>query len=164
MRLSNGYINRRPLMERDGSGVSALVGLDGFVVRAQLLEESTGEWWLAVGTTEGRAWCQSCGVRAVGHGRRRAVVRDHPLADRPVVRVWSKRRWHCPEPACPAMRIAPGRHVVRMFGDGPVRVGHGEPGNEPRPVELGGHGPRRGDGRGGPLSRFAGRWPIVGSR
>jgi hypothetical protein len=53
MRLSNGYINRRPLMERDGSGVSALVGLDGFVVRAQLLEESTGEWWLAVETTDG---------------------------------------------------------------------------------------------------------------
>ena len=55
MRLSNGYINRRPLMERDGSGVSALVGLEGFVVRAQLFEESTGEWWLAVETTEGRA-------------------------------------------------------------------------------------------------------------
>jgi hypothetical protein len=55
MRLSNGYINRRPLMERDGSGVSALVGLEGFVVRAQLLEESTDEWWLGVETTEGRA-------------------------------------------------------------------------------------------------------------
>ena len=48
MRLSNGYINRRPLMERDGSGVSALLGLDGVVVRAQLLQESTGDWWLAV--------------------------------------------------------------------------------------------------------------------
>ena len=89
-------------MERDGSGVSALVGLEGFVVRAQLLEESTGEWWLAVETTEGRAWCQSCGVRAVGHGRRRVVVRDLPRADRPVVLVWSKRRGCCPEPACPA--------------------------------------------------------------
>jgi hypothetical protein len=32
MRLSNAYINRRPLMDRDGSGVSALLGLDGFVV------------------------------------------------------------------------------------------------------------------------------------
>ena len=39
-------------MERDGSGVSALLGLDGFVVCAQLLEVSTGEWWLAVETTE----------------------------------------------------------------------------------------------------------------
>jgi zinc-finger of transposase IS204/IS1001/IS1096/IS1165 len=43
-----------------------------------------------------------CGVRAVGNGRRRVVVRDLPLADRPVVLVWAKRLWRCPEPACPA--------------------------------------------------------------
>jgi transposase len=101
MRLSNGYIDRRPLMERDGSGVSALVGLDGFVVCAQLLDEASGEWWLAVETSEDRTWCPSCGVRAVGHGRRRVVVRDLPLADRPVVLVWAKRLWRCREPACP---------------------------------------------------------------
>jgi transposase len=88
-------------MERDGSGVSALVGLDGFVVRAQLLDGPSGEWWLAVETTWDRAWCPSCGVRAVGHGRRRVVVRDLPLADRPVVLVWAKRLWRCAEPACP---------------------------------------------------------------
>ena len=35
-------------MDRDGSGVSLLPGLVGFVVRAQVLEESTGEWWRAV--------------------------------------------------------------------------------------------------------------------
>jgi hypothetical protein len=28
------------------------------------------------------------------------VVRDLPLADRPVVLVWSKRLWRCPEPGC----------------------------------------------------------------
>jgi hypothetical protein len=32
LRLFDGYINWRPLMERDRSGVSALLGLDGFVV------------------------------------------------------------------------------------------------------------------------------------
>jgi transposase len=89
-------------MERDGSGRSALVGLDGFVVCAQLLDDASGEWWLAVESTEPRAWCPSCGVRAVGHGRRRVVVRDLPLADRPVVLVWAKRLWRCDEPACPA--------------------------------------------------------------
>jgi hypothetical protein len=89
-------------MERDGSGGSALVGLDGFVVCAQLLDDASGEWWLAVESTEHRAWCSSCGVRAVGHGRRRVVVRDLPLADRPVVLVWAKRLWRCAEPACPA--------------------------------------------------------------
>jgi hypothetical protein len=44
MRLSNGYIKRRPLMERDGSGVSALLGLDGFVVvyRIRSLQRTHG--------------------------------------------------------------------------------------------------------------------------
>jgi hypothetical protein len=68
MRLFDDYIKRRPLMERDGSGVSALLGLDGFVVSAQVLDEASGEWWLAVETTEDRTWCESCGVRAIGHG------------------------------------------------------------------------------------------------
>jgi transposase len=102
MRLFDGYIKRRPLMERDGSGVSALVGLDGFVVVAQLLDQASGEWWLAVETLEDRAWCPACGVRATGHGRRRVVVRDLPLADRPVVLVWAKRLWRCTEAACAA--------------------------------------------------------------
>jgi hypothetical protein len=53
MWLLDGYIDRRPLMERDGSGVSALVGLDGFVVRAQLLDDASGEWWLAVEVAPG---------------------------------------------------------------------------------------------------------------
>jgi transposase len=52
-------------------------------------------------TSEDRAWCPACGVRAVGHGRRRLVMRDLPLGDRPVVVVWAKRLWRCPEPACP---------------------------------------------------------------
>jgi transposase len=30
------------------------------------------------------------------------VVRDLPLADRPVVLVWAKRIWRCPESSCPA--------------------------------------------------------------
>jgi transposase len=86
-------------MENNGSDVSALVGFDGFVVRAQVLDDETGEWWLAVETTETRGWCPGCGVQAVGHGRRRVKVRDLPLADRLVV-VWAKRLWRCPEPAC----------------------------------------------------------------
>ena len=55
-------------MERDRSGVSALVGLDGFVVTAQLLDEATGEWWLAVETLGGsgvvsRVWGAGDGPR-----------------------------------------------------------------------------------------------------
>jgi transposase len=112
MWLFDGYIDRRPLMDRDGSGVSALVGLDGFVVCAQLIDEASGEWWLAVETTADRAWCLSCGVRAVGHGRRRVVVRDLPLADRPVVLVWAKRLWRCTEVACAARTWSEGSDEI----------------------------------------------------
>jgi transposase len=49
-----------------------------------VLDEASGEWWLAVETTEDRIWCESCGVRAIGHGRRQVVVGDLPLADRPL--------------------------------------------------------------------------------
>jgi transposase len=119
-------------MERDGS--SALLGLDGFAVLAQLLDGQTGEWWLAVEMTEDRAWCPVCGVRAVGHGRRRVKVRDLPIADRPVVLVWAKRLWRCPEPACPtgtwseeSDAIAPRAVLTeRARADIARRVGPGE--------------------------------------
>ena len=80
---------------------SALVGMPGFVVRAQVLRD--GEWWLAVETATERAWCPSCGVRAVGHGRARSVVRDLPIAGVATVLVFARRRWLCPEALC-AMR------------------------------------------------------------
>jgi hypothetical protein len=62
--------------------VSALLGLDGLVLRAQVLDEVTAEGWLAVETTATRGWCPGCGMLAVGRGRRRAMVRVLPLADR----------------------------------------------------------------------------------
>src|SRR5262245_16197139 len=52
-------------------------------------------------TPEERAWFPTCGVRAVGHGRRRVKVRDLPLAERPALLMWAKRLWRCPERACP---------------------------------------------------------------
>jgi transposase len=53
-------------------------------------------------STEDRGWCETCGVRATGHGRRPVVVRDLPMAERPVVLVWAKRLWRCDEPTCAA--------------------------------------------------------------
>ena len=142
-------------MERNGSGVSALLGLDGFVVRAQLLDEDSDEWWLAVETAEDRAWCPACGVRAVGHGRRRVKVRDLPLADRPVGLVWAKRLWRCPEPACPmgswseeSDEIAPRAVLTeRARAEIARRVGLGEQSVARAARELRG-GLARGDGRG----------------
>lgn len=45
--------------------------------------------------------CPSCGVIAVGHGRRRRVVADAPAFGVPVRLVWLARLWRCREPACP---------------------------------------------------------------
>ena len=58
----------------DSGGVTSLVGLDGFVVRAQVHDGE--QWWLAVETTADVVGCEACGTRAVGHGRRRVKVRD----------------------------------------------------------------------------------------
>jgi transposase len=73
--------------------------MDGFAVTAHLHRD--GELWLAVETIQGRAWCSGCGVRAVGNGRRRVLVRDLPIAGVPTVLVWAKRTWRCREAACP---------------------------------------------------------------
>jgi transposase len=80
------------------AGATALVGLDGFVVKSQVV--CGGEHWLLVETTADRAWCPSCGVRAVGNGRRRVTVRDLPIAGVATVIVWAKRTWRCREERC----------------------------------------------------------------
>lgn len=79
-------------------GATALLGMPGFVAGAQLVVD--GEVWLRVETTAGVAGCAACGTRAVGHGRRWVRVRDLPMAGRPVVLVWGKRKWRCPDPDC----------------------------------------------------------------
>jgi transposase len=77
---------------------TTLLGMPGFAVGAQL--EVDGELWLLVETTADVAGCPECGTRAIGHGRRRVRVRDLPMAGRPVVLVWAKRKWRCPDPDC----------------------------------------------------------------
>jgi len=42
------------------------------------------------------------------HGRTRAAVRDLPIAGRPAVLVFARRRWRCPEPACTTHGAQPG--------------------------------------------------------
>lgn len=85
-------------MMHRSEGATALLGMAGFVVGAQV--EVDGELWLNVETTADVVGCGECGTRAVGHGRRRVKVRDLPVAGRPVVLVWAKRIWRCPDPDC----------------------------------------------------------------
>ncbi len=87
-----------PPLRHRGCRATALLGMGGFVVGAQT--EVEGELWLAVETTAVVVGCGGCGTRAVGHGRRQVKVRDLPMAGRPVVLVWSRRLWRCPDQAC----------------------------------------------------------------
>jgi transposase len=75
-----------------------LVGLAGFAAGAGRVVD--GELWLWVETVADVVGCSGCGTRPVGHGRSRTLVRDRPVAGRPTVLVWSKRRWRCPDPGC----------------------------------------------------------------
>jgi transposase len=71
-----------------------------FVVLAAV--EQDGEVWLLVETRATTTGCAGCGVRARPKGRRETTVRDLPVAGRPCVVVWRKRRWSCPDPDCEA--------------------------------------------------------------
>ena len=46
--------------------------------------------------------CPHCGVVAVGHGRREVTAADAPCFGVPVLIVWLKRIWRCPELDCAA--------------------------------------------------------------
>ena len=45
--------------------------------------------------------CPTCGVLAVGHGRRARVLHDAPCFGRVTLVRWLVRIWRCREPACP---------------------------------------------------------------
>ena len=77
-----------------------MLGIDG--VRVLDACEVDGEIELTVETTTDRDWCRACGVRAHSKGRAVVVVRDVDAFGRRARLGWRKRRWRCPEPACPA--------------------------------------------------------------
>ena len=77
-----------------------LLGLDAFVLLEWRLVG--GEIELTIQTTADRAWCRSCGVRALSKGRSTVAVRDVEAFGRRVQLRWRKRRWRCAEAACAA--------------------------------------------------------------
>ena len=86
-------------MVDEGSDAAAvLVGMPEFVVRGAV--EDDGEVWVLIETPAGVTGCPGCGTRAQSKGRRRTRVRDLESCGRPVVVVWNKRRWRCPDPDC----------------------------------------------------------------
>jgi transposase len=78
---------------------AVLLGLGEF--RVLEARQIAGEVELTVETVTDVAWCRACGVRAHSKGRPTVIVRDVDAFDRPVRLCWVKRRWRCPEDACP---------------------------------------------------------------
>ena len=77
-----------------------LVGLDGLHVTA--VERDDGDRLVVAVESELTVMgCPECGVVAHGHGRVEVELVDAPAFGRPVRVRWRKRRWVCPEAACP---------------------------------------------------------------
>ena len=90
-RAHGGYCDRCDL----------LVGLPGLHVVA-VERDARDRLRVTVESAPTPMGCPTCGVLAHGHGR--VVVRlvDAPAMGHPVTILWRKRRWLCPDPACPA--------------------------------------------------------------
>jgi transposase len=56
---------------------------------------------LTIESGQVEAACPTCGVLAVGHGRRVRVLHDAPCLARVALLRWLVRIWRCPEPLCP---------------------------------------------------------------
>ena len=82
-----------------GRAGAVLLGLPDFEVLASA--EVGGEIELVVQTAVRSVGCPRCGVVAAGKGRRATLVRDLPARLRPVVVIWHKRLWTCPDSVCP---------------------------------------------------------------
>ncbi|MEI2826364.1 MAG: ISL3 family transposase [Dermatophilaceae bacterium] len=92
-----------------------LVGFDGLRVIG-VGRDAKDRLTVTVESPKEPMGCPECGVLAHGHGRVRVRLVDAPAFGRPVTVVWCKRRWVCPEPACPRRsfleqdeRVAPAR-------------------------------------------------------
>ena len=74
-----------------------LLGIDG--VHVELVERREGLLIVTVSSPAAPAGCPSCGVVAVGRGRRRRVLHDVPGVTRVRV-VWRQRIWRCLDEGC----------------------------------------------------------------
>ena len=87
------------LFDVAGMHVLAVVGEGGRLV-------------LKVETDQILAGCPTCGVVAVGHGRRQHRVHDAPCFGVVTVLEWAKRVWRCAEPACPTVTFSERHSLI----------------------------------------------------
>ena len=78
----------------------ALFGVAG--IHVTTVAETAAGLSLHVETDDTLVGCPTCGVVAIGHGRRRVRLHDTPCFGQPVCLTWAKRLWRCPDDDCPA--------------------------------------------------------------
>ena len=80
--------------------LARLLRVEDFDMRVAALVEVDGETLVKLETTKTLVGCPDCGVRAKPKDRDDVAVRDLEVAGCPVVVIWRKRRWRCPEASC----------------------------------------------------------------
>jgi transposase len=94
------------------SAASVLFNLPGYRVLEVTLDEVDGQRTVLIATTAVEDACPSCGTLSDRvHQRTRQRVRDVGF-DGPVQVIWSKKRWSCPEVACPRATFTEATHQV----------------------------------------------------
>jgi transposase len=71
-----------------------------------------GELVLTVESDQAVTGCPTCGVVAVGHGRRVHRLHDAPCFATTTVVLWRKRIWRCAESACPVVTFSEGHALA----------------------------------------------------
>lgn len=66
----------------------------------EVAHNGAGRLVVTVETDEVLTGCRSCGVVAIGHGRRVHQVHDAPAFGASVLIRWRKRIWRCPDAGC----------------------------------------------------------------
>lgn len=59
------------------------------------------EIYAQIETHKSPVHCPKCNQVAEPKDRRTSTIRDLPLGEKPLVLLWKKRVWHCPNPNCP---------------------------------------------------------------
>jgi len=74
--------------------------------------DRSGRLVVTVETDELVTGCRSCGVVAVGHGRRVHRAHDAPAFGASVVIRWRKRVWRCPDSGCPVDTFSESHELI----------------------------------------------------
>jgi hypothetical protein len=105
--------------------------------------DEDGRLVMRVESDQAATGCRSCGVVAIGHGRREHRLHDAPCFGTPTIVVWCKRVWRSPDPHCPVSTFSETHDLVGPRAKLTTRaIGMGDRRADPRRQHGVGAGPR----------------------